>query len=432
MQHLLTRTGSRIRRRLGLILAVAALLVAVALLLQPHRWFGRPELQLVALDANGLFQDSIALPREWADTTYRGAYGATARVPLVFAVRNVGVVPGSARGLHLSVPSRYRLELANGRELPHELSAGNPLIRYTIDGPFPAVPPGRLPAVLPSLDTVWLEPVVPQLYCVSLGDSVPEFIPAAAPEPNLLARVAIFYSFDTNAPGRQAGLLQVRLDPSLVTRPPAPPPPSFPTLTREPAWPLPAMGQLRRVAMADARCGPPESPMEVQSTIWQGDTGARLIVLTYGGKPRKYLFDLNHDSLVDMEMWDASGRGRFDAEREARYPIPSFLLPPPGPPPFNPAVFAGLTPDSMARLYAFRGAGLYRPRSSPDMYTPSGPFQDAGAFAPRGPQPSAAAAAAVQPGTTAATRPVPAPAARPRGPRLLGRPIQLPRPNGRR
>ncbi|HEX9108821.1 MAG TPA: hypothetical protein VF832_16360, partial [Longimicrobiales bacterium] len=175
MQHLVIRTGSRIRRRLGIIVAVAALVVAVFLLIRPRKWFGHPELELVALDANGLFQDTISLPREWADTTFRGAYGAGARVPLVFGVRNVGDAEGGARALNLSLPARYRLELGDGRELPHQLSAGNPLIRYTIAGPFPPIQPGRLPSVLPSVDTVWLEPVVPQLYCVSVGDSIPEF-----------------------------------------------------------------------------------------------------------------------------------------------------------------------------------------------------------------------------------------------------------------
>ncbi len=199
-------------------------------------------------------------------------------------------------------------------------------------------------------------------------------------------------------------------------------------MMKEPAWPLPTLGPLHRVAIVDARCGPPESPMTVQSTILRSDAGARAIVLSYGGKPRKYLYDLNADSLVDLEMWDASGSGRFDAEREARYPIPSFLLPPPGPPPFNPAVFAGLTPDSMARLYAFRGAGVYRPQGSPNMYSPTGPFQGAGGYTPRAAQPSPGTGPTPV-GPTAATRPAPATPARPRGPHLLGRPIQLPRPN---
>jgi len=444
MQHFVIRAGSRLRRRLGLILAVAVLLVAVFLLLQPRRWFGRPDLQLVALDANGFFQDSISLPREWADTVYRGAYGARARVPLLLAVRNIGTAEGRARALHLSLPARYRLELGDGRELPYQLEPGNPLIRYTINGPFPPVQPGRLPTVLPSMDTLWLEPVVPQLYCISVGDSIPEFVPAATPDPRLLSHVNIFYSFDANTPGRQAGLLEVRLDPSLVERPPATPPPSFPTLLKEPAWPLPAVGPLRRIGFARARCGPPESPMEVQSTIWQTEDGGRLIVLAYGGKPRKYLFDLNRDSLVDLEMWDASGKGRFDAEREARYPIPSFLLPPPGPPPFNPAVFADLTPDSLSRLFAFRGAGTYRPQSSPDQHSPSGPFAEAGSYSPRGPQPAARTGGSVFGATATATsgaagepgaaRPaggagLAAPAPPARRPHLLGRPVQLPRPD---
>ena len=253
--------------------------------------------------------------------------------------------------------------------------------------------------------------------------------------PRLLANIKIFYSFNTGRRGRQAGLLDVRLDPSLVERPASSPPPVFPTSIHEPAWPLPPMGDLRRVGTNVARCGPPESPMSVASTIWQGAEGGRLLVLAYGGKPRKYLFDLNRDSIVDLEMWDASGTGRFDAQREARYPIPPFLLPPPGPPPFNPAVFAGLSPDSMSALRGFHGAGLYVPRTGPEDASTERAFADAGRYAPRGPQPSASyggfVEGAASPGGEATAGTTTTAPGR-RGPRLLGRPVKIPLPDSQR
>jgi hypothetical protein len=440
MQHLVIRTGSRIRKRLGIFLALAALVIAVVFLLQPPRWFGRPALELVALDAGGLFQDSVSLPRAWADTSFKGAYGATARVPLVFGVRNVGTVEGGARSLRLSLPARYRLESADGHELPHQSETGNPLIRYTIEGPFPPVEPGRMPGVLPAVDTVWLEPIVPQVYCIAGDDSVPEFVPAPEPDPQALSHVQIFFSFEGGVSrGREAGLLSIHLDPSLVARPPAQPPPSFPTRIHEPAWPLPAMGDLRRIGATTARCGPPESPMDVQSTIWQGDGGGRLIVLSYGGRPRKYLFDLDGDSLVDLEMWDPSGHGRFDAERAARFPVPPFLLPP-SPPPFDEAVFAGLPADSLSRLYAFRHAGEFRPTTAlPDSATALDRFQHAGTYVPRTGQATPSLAGAPGAGGPAQAASGFVRGAPPRagaGARLLGRPADSslirPRPDSGR
>ena len=459
--HLVIRTRSRLRKRLPLILLGLAVVVVLVFVLRGRRWFGRPDLQLVALDADGLFQDSVELPRAWADTSYRGAYGATARVALVLGVRNVGDLEATPSAVSLSLPARYRLETSEGRELPHETSPGNPLIRYLLNGPFQPVQPGRLPTVLTSTDTLWLEPVVPELYCIAVGDSVPELIPAAQPDARLLSRIAIFYSFDTGARrGRQAGLLSLHLDPSLVERPSAPAPPIFPTSVREPAWPMPQLGDLHRVATVSARCGPPEAPMEITSTIWQGAAGGRVYVLAYGGKPRKYLFDLNGDGTIELEMWDAAGTGHFDAARNARFTVPAFLQPPPGPPPFNPAIFADLPADSVARLRVFAEAGAYRPAAT-SAGTPGGPFRGGGLYAPRAPHAPArtagfiraSGAVAPAPAGAAAPAPVPAPApagvttpvtpipqaapvaestarshrARRPGIHLLGRPVRLPK-----
>jgi hypothetical protein len=411
--HLVIRTRSRLRKRLPLIFLGLAVAVALVLILRPRRWFGRPDLQLVALDADGLFQDSVELPRAWADTTYRGAYGATARVALVLGVRNVGDLEATPRAVNLSLPARYRLETSEGRELPHETSPGNPLIRYVLNGPFPAVQPGRLPTVLTSTDTLWLEPIVPELYCIAVGDSVPELIPAAQPDARLLSRLAIFYSFDTGARrGRQAGLLSLRLDPSLVERPSVPAPPIFPTSVREPAWPMPQLGDLSRVTTVSARCGPPEAPMEITSTIWQGASGGRVYVLAYGGKPRKYLFDLNGDGTIELEMWDAAGTGHFDAARNARFALPAFLGPPPGPPPFNPAIFADLPADSLARLRVFADAGPYRPAAT-TAGMPGGPFRGGGLYAPRGPHAPARATGFIRAGGAVAPAPAPAGAGAP-------------------
>src|SRR5205823_7622226 len=162
------------------------------------------------------------------------------------------------------------------------------------------------------------------------------------------------YSFD--GPGirsRQAGLLDVHLDPSLLHRQAAPQLPVFPTQFQRPEIPLPAFEALRNVGSRTADCGDPEQPMQIVSHEWDTPEGGRFFVLDYGGKPRKYLFDLNRDSIVELEMWDSDGDGHFDARRAAHYPIPSFLLPLSGIRPLDARIFASLKPDSVAKLNVF-------------------------------------------------------------------------------
>src|SRR5690606_39434496 len=66
---------------------------------------GPAELELVALNADGAFEQSIAVPAAWADTLY-AAPGIAARVPLVLGVRNSGGEPARPQRLEISAPSR--------------------------------------------------------------------------------------------------------------------------------------------------------------------------------------------------------------------------------------------------------------------------------------------------------------------------------------
>lgn len=435
MQHLVARTG-KFWRRLGVLAAAGIAAAASVYFFLPGRWNARPELQLVALNAGGQFQSSVMLPREWADTTFEGAYGARARIPLVLAVRNTGTRAARPDRLDLSLPARFRLISGDGKELPHQTVPGNPLVRYQIQGPLPTVQPGRLPAVLSEPDTLWIEPILPSLYCVSVGDSVPDFVPATPADPQTLADIRVFYSFDgSGLPGRQAGLLAVRLDTTLLRQAPTTRPVLYDATTMEPQQPLPPMGQLRYVGMNTARCGEPEEPMEVTSYVWDTQDGGRFIGLYLGGKPRKYLFDLNRDGIVELEMWDPDGDGRFEVQRPVRYPIPAFLLPPPAPPPFDPAAFAALPPDSLARLQVFRGAGVYRQTVQPPDSAAAADldrFHPGRAASRRTPTASEAPMPAGAGGGAAPASPAgPAPTARPRVPnlapppgvRLLGKPV---------
>src|SRR5690606_13437065 len=190
------------------------------------------------------------------------------------------------------------------------------------------VQPGRMPTLLPALDTLWLELVVPSFYCMALSDSVPEFVPAPQPDPAAISRVQIFYSFEGDAlERRQTGLLTAQLDPALIAAEPPAPPPALPVEMREPGRPVPSFATLQYEGSRSGFCGVPEEPLELLTTVWTTPSGGRFCVLHYGGAPRKYLFDLDRDSIIELEMWDPDADGRFEARRAARLAIPPFLLP---------------------------------------------------------------------------------------------------------
>src|SRR5690606_24979900 len=283
------------------------------------------------------------------------------RVPLVLGVRNSGGEPARPQRLEISAPSRVHFSRPDGRPLQGRAVSGSPLIRYELSGGFPIVQPGRMPTLLPALDTLWLELVVPSFYCMALSDSVPEFVPAPQPDPAAISRVQIFYSFEGDAlERRQTGLLTVQLDPALIAAESPAPPPAFPVEMREPGLPMPSFAWLQYEGSRRGFCGEPEEPIELLTTVWTTPSGGRFFVLHYGGAPRKYLFDPDRDSIIELEMWDPDADGRFEARRAARLAIPPFLLPRPEPVPYYDVLaLAELEPDSLAQLDRFRGAGAY-------------------------------------------------------------------------
>jgi hypothetical protein len=335
------------------------------LLLLP--WRNRaPRLELLALGPDGRFEQAITVPAAWADTE-RAAPGVAARVPLVLAVRNTGRGAARPERLELSAPVRVHLSLSDGRVLPGRTVAGSPLIRYELTGAFPLIEPGRMPRLLPGADTLWLELVVPSFYCMTLSDSVPEFVPAPRPDPAAVSRAQIFYSFEgEELKERQTGLLTIQLDPALVAAEVPEPPPSFPVEMREPSVPLPSFGWLRYEGSRRGFCGEPEEPIELLTTVWSTPSGGRFFVLDYGGAPRKYLFDLDRDSIIELEIWDPDADGRFEARRAARLAIPPFLLPRPREvPTYDVLALAALPDTTLARYDRFRGAMRYGPREAP-------------------------------------------------------------------
>lgn len=365
MRLLVRRIGFRNRRRLTVgLLAVSA--AAVVLWLLPWR-AGPASLELVALGSDGRFQSEVQIPRTWTDTSV-SSQGALARVPLVLGVVNSGGRPARPGRLEISMPARFQLRTVDGRPVSGELGPGTPLIRYRLEMSFPRIEPGRVPTLLPALDTLWLELALPSFYCIALSDSVPEFVPAPPPPVNALSRVEIFYSFEGGElKNRQTGLLRIQLDPTVLRRAEAPRPPSFPSEVREPGFPLPPLVALKYGGARRSYCGEPEQPLEMLTTLWETVDGGRFFVLDYGGAPRKYLFDLNRDGIIELEMWDPDADGNFEARRRAALPIPSFLIPPTTASPFDPEIFASIPEDSVVRLDRFwqNRVSPYRLRTQP-------------------------------------------------------------------
>lgn len=323
--HVVKRFGVRPSRGWVILFVVVGTLVAGSYWIGPFRP-RPPELKLLALNGDGRFNEYVGIPSSWADTL-SPASEATARFPLILAVHNAGARVARPSELALSVPSRYRVTDSNGVPLPSTTVTGNPLVRYELPLHTDRIEPGHSPTMITGNDTLWLEAVVPALYCTTLADSIPEFVPAPQQNAELMAKTSIFYSFQGGTRQRQTGLLTVQVDPNLVRRPPASPFPVFPTEVIRPYAPRPVLDSIIQVGDRITRCGDPGRPMELHSALWESLSGARFIVLYYGGVPRKYLYDLNRDSIVELEMWDADADGKLESRRAARMAIPAFLMP---------------------------------------------------------------------------------------------------------
>jgi hypothetical protein len=362
MGHLIQRLGFGISPGWAIGFLLVGLVVLAAFWVGPLRTLP-PELQLVALRDDGTFTDSVA-------ASAPDSAGATVRFPLVLAAHNVGYQPARPTVLSLSIPLSYRLVDRHGQAYPRETVPGTPLGRYRLGLSAPTLAPGGFPEML--LDTLWLEPDIASYTCTVLSDGVPEFAPAPAINPALLGRVDIFYSFRSpETSSRQAGLLRVRVPPEALLQPPAPMGVGSAPIVIEPAAPMPDMGGLIQTSTVNTMCGDPQQPVLLQSVAYTNEGGARFVVLYHDGAPRKYLFDLNGDSMVDREMWDPDGDGDFEAERSTRYALPAFLFPRE----LESMYIAGdsVPPDSAflalfhdTRRGPFRFAAAMRPQPVPD------------------------------------------------------------------
>lgn len=342
MLHLFRRIGFFRRRWILLLLAVAAL-AAAAYFTVP--WRGPDaHLQLVALTQGGTFRETL---RVRVDTLARPMTpGASVSIPLVLAISNEGYTPGRPGRLELALPDQYRLVDRGGR-LRHYRAPSDPLRSYVLPGPFPEIEGRRVPTVVPGVDTLWLEPVDRRYFCVADADSIPELVPAPPRDTAAFVPVHVLYSFEGGTLStRQTGLLTIELPSSVFSSEPVAPP-SAGAVSVGDDMNRPEMTALTLGGTRRAECGAPGDPVELLSTLWFTPDSGRFIVVDYGGVPRKHYFDLNRDSIIELEMWDADGDGEYDASRPMRVPIPEYLLPVPPPPPPDTAVADSLLADSL-------------------------------------------------------------------------------------
>jgi hypothetical protein len=323
MDGILKRFSFRITRGRAVAILVVGVIVGAAFWIGPLRPVPA-ELQLLAA-AHGRYAPDVRLDsagakrNESADSLYR--------FPLALAVRNTGARAASPSAVYLSVPSRFRLLDARGAPVPGRRVPGNPLVRYRLSVRPLAIEPGGAAYPLEPHDTVWLEPALPDYYCTLAPGDIPEFIPAPTYDPQLISDVEIFYSFIAPSSARQTGLLTIEIDPRLLRREEVPMPELSVATFREPRAERPFMESLVKVGSRDAHCGEPDSDIELQTVLWETPEGGRFFVVYHGTAPRKYLFDLDHNGFIELEMWDPDGDGDFEARRSTRYRVPSFLLP---------------------------------------------------------------------------------------------------------
>jgi hypothetical protein len=353
MRHLLLRFTPRFDFRwvVGLIL-VGIIVAGLAFV----RWTQPgPILELLVLGPDGQFHETLEVPAAWGDTTTVTPDGA-ARFRVILGLRNAGYTRGYPHRLVLSIPARYRLVGPGGEVLDGVADPTSPLIRYELDPRLGEVEPQRLPVLLPAFESLWLEAVIPRYYCVEVADSIPDFVPAPPPPLHAMSQVRLLYVLeDSTVEERWSGTITLQLDTSLMVVSMPSRPPTF-GMEVNPDLAQPDLGQLVEAGRREIQCGEPEAPMHMVSTIWEAESGARLITIEYGGEVRKHLYDLNGDGIIDRESWDPEGRGRFTATRRAQLPIPDFLLPPPTGVRYDMAAFDDIPPDSLARLDPLRGA----------------------------------------------------------------------------
>lgn len=312
------RFGIRIGRGWAVLLLIAGSLLIAAYWIGPLRPIPA-QLELLAIAGDSAVAEITVQPR-------RTAAGSVV-FPVPLAVRNTGAQSVRTAEVVLSVPSQFRISTPRGR-VEGGVTAGVPLRRYRIPVQHTVLEPAVQTEILPGLDTIYLEPDLPSYYCTTQGTQIPEFTSAPQFDAETLSDIRIFYAFRSpSSRERQTGLLTVHVDPALLQSQPAANPPTFPTVVEMPQARAPETGTLLFAGARTAYCGDPEQPVELYTTLWETREGGRIYVIYVDNVGRKRLYDMNSDGIIELETWDSDADGRFEARRDARFPVPDFLTP---------------------------------------------------------------------------------------------------------
>lgn len=303
-----------------LVLGVLVVAGAAVWSVGPIRPFGE-NVSLLALGADGAFGSDVRLDPV-------DASAQELRFPLILGFQNDGARAVRPAVVHISIPARYRLIYESGIALESEPGDGGPLVRYTFAMPGEEIEPDVLPVVMAGAEDLHLAFARPSITC-RLDAGVPVFAPAPPYPAEQLAEIEVFWSIETEDAGRrQAGTMRLWFDPAHV-RPVRPTDAVFGAVTVErpdvqmPRVPLTALEGVR-----ESTCGEPGRAEEMRSTAWTTSNG-RFLILSFRESPRKYLFDLDGNGIIELEAWDIDGDGHFEARRNTSFPIPPELLPPP-------------------------------------------------------------------------------------------------------
>ena len=318
MHHVVQRIGFfRMTRGLAVLLLIIGATTAAAFWIGPFR-------PLPAALHLYVSQGQLVAPNTVRLEPMRAPGSSRVRFPLVLAASNNGARAATPDRLDLSVPATFRVTRGLHRIEP-EITSGNPLARYSIDiGGIQLPPDSDLYSIL--TDTIWIEPDIRYYDCIVAMDSIPEFAVPVTSTAAATAQIPVFYSF-TGTPERQTGMFIALVDSALLQRPPVASIPEFEIFSREPEAPMPVLGELHEAGNRKSACGNPDSPVELYSVVWETAGGGRFIVVYLNGAPRKQLYDLNRDSIVELELWDPDNDGKFESWRQARYAIPTMVLP---------------------------------------------------------------------------------------------------------
>jgi hypothetical protein len=301
---------------------IIALVIIGAIVALGAYWIGpgvvpRARLHLVALDAESRFGAVASLPAP-------DPAAGDARQPLILAVRNDGARESGVHSISLSAPGWIRFYNASGPVEPTEDQADEPLRKFVFTLGGEPIDPGALPQVPAGLDRMWVAADVPAITCRLRWDDVPELAPAPPWNADALDSVVVFYSIEGERE-RHTGVLTLGLDRAGLPNDAVRFTSGDPVVRRPGAGPPPT-DSLTLHGERNVTCGAPGRRVALHVTVWNTATG-RNWILSHESLPRRILFDVNGDGLIDRESWDGDADGFFEAVRTASFAPPDYLMP---------------------------------------------------------------------------------------------------------